>query len=294
MTQSRTVGIMVDNKEIERNLVQMADSIRNANYKMLEANHIQPNEDGEYIDAEGDNLLMSEEDVLSVLRDAIDNHLVAAIPGSKNHNPQDFQYYLLDSFPNVAEQIQSNPAVANYLSALFASTCGTLSSTLGPAIQDIVQCNQNVESIDVFNLGANNSYYVLKGEQDTTDNNPEHTNPKLSNEDRQNKTKAELIMELGPERYAQYERDQTAVKIAERLNEQPIDNRSWAQKVGDAAEEQLKQKGNVVRSRYYSSSVDDGTPNKQFSHDFTIHYVNGSTNQKETVVLHEPLLFPNT
>lgn len=308
MSQVRKIGVMVDSKDIQHNLGQMSDTIRNANYKMLEAKNIKPNEDGEYLDEEGDNLLMSEEDVTALLQDAMDNYLVASVPGSKNHNPQEFQYYLMDSFPNVAEQLQSNPAANTYISALFASTCGMLAAKLTPAIQDIVASDQMVGSIEVFNTGPHNSFYILQGEVEEVVEGKDFEVVRLSKEERQAEFKAGLLQELGPEGYAQYQRDQEAIKLAERYKEED----DAFGRYGDALAKAFREDADAgypslknslrlnplqrVTTRYYSSSIHDPEAGikTEPTLDLIHHRVDISDTSNKLANLNEPLLFPDT
>lgn len=308
MPQKRNIGVMIDNKSIEHSLGQMSDSIRNANFKMLEAKNIQPNEDGEYIDEEGENLLMSEEDVKSILRDAMDSYLCASVPGSKNHNPQEFQYYLWDSFPNVAEYIQANPSVTNFLSSLFAVTCGELSATLTPAIRDIVSNNQSVGSIDVFNIGPQNSFYVLTGEDEETVEGKDFEVVRLTKEERQAQFKAGLLEELGPEGYAHYQRGQEALKLAERRNEDDIAFGKYGEALAkafredaDAGYPSLKNSLKLhplrgMTTRYYSSSFHDPDAGirTEPTLDLIHHIVDISNVPNKPANPNEPLLFPDS
>lgn len=63
MNDSRKVGVMIDSGPIQSNLTHMCDAIRNANYKVLDQQGMKPNEEGEYLDKEGENLLMDEDAV---------------------------------------------------------------------------------------------------------------------------------------------------------------------------------------------------------------------------------------
>lgn len=206
MSEPRKIGIMVDSKAIEANMTSMTDVIRNANYKTLEKQKVQPNEDGEYLDAEGENLLMEEGVVKALLRDALDSYLVAALPGKNKGDPKEFQYYLLDSFPNVAEHVQSDDRINSYLGSLFANTCGLMASTLTPALQDIAAHGQTLEHIETFSIGRSNNYYVLIGEESDQplDDNPDHAVIRMTKEERLEHTREQLKLELGPEGYAKH------------------------------------------------------------------------------------------
>lgn len=259
MSQPRKVGVMIDNKDIEANLNYMSDVIRNANYKTLVAGEVKPNDEGDYLDENGENLLMSEEIVKSLLKDALDSYLVAALPGGKQHSPQEFNYYLMDSFPNVSNYIQANPEINTYVSALFAMTCSMMASTLSPALQDIVAHGQVLENIETFNIGPANSYYILIGEEadQELDNNPDHNLIKLSKEERAIRHKAELIEELGQEGYEKHIRKQQQ----ERDNQAFTD---YTKRVGEVLDEEIKSGG--IR-RYYSESMIDSETGKEIKLD---------------------------
>lgn len=203
MNDSRKVGVMIDSGPIQSNLTHMCDAIRNANYKVLDQQGMQPNEEGEYLDKEGENLLMDEDAVKVLLQDAIDSYLVATLPGKNKADPNEFTYYLWDSFPNVAEYIQAEPRISSYVSALFAKTCGMLVNSLTPAINDIQSHGQNLEHIETFLQGPNTSYYILVGEDAIAeeDTSPEHQIPRMSKQERAEQTKIALIKELGVEGY---------------------------------------------------------------------------------------------
>lgn len=219
MNDSRKVGIMVDSGSIESNITHMSDAIRNANFKVLDAQGIKPNEDGEYIDEEGDNLLMEEGAVKALLQDAIDSYLVASLPGRNKADPNEFTYYLWDSFPNVAEYIQAEPRISSYVSSLFANTCGMLINSLAPAIQDITEHGQILESIETFHQGPSTSYYLLVGEsaEQELDDDPDHTVVRLSPEQRREREKIDLIKELGVEGYEKHLRKQQQLFTEEKL-----------------------------------------------------------------------------
>lgn len=217
MAKPRNVGIMVDSRDIELNLTRMIDTLRNANYKTLAANGVLPNEDGEYVDDDGDNLLMEEGVVKALLQDAIDSYLVATLPGKNKTDPSEFNYYLWDSFPNVAEYIQKEPQINSYVSSLFAATCGLLVNSLTPALNDLRDAGQNLEHIETFSQGPSTSYYILVGEDvnQELDINPDHHIEPLTKAERQERAKIELIKELGPDKYQDYIRKQEELKCNE-------------------------------------------------------------------------------
>lgn len=219
MNDSRKVGIMVDSGSIESNITHMSDVIRNANFKVLDAQGIKPNEDGEYVDEEGDNLLMEEGVVKALLQDAIDSYLVASLPGRNKADPNEFTYYLWDSFPNVAEHIQAEPRISSYVSSLFANTCGMLINSLAPAIQDITEHGQVLESIETFHHGPSTSYYLLVGEdaEQELDDDPDHAVIRLSPEERREREKVDLIKELGVEGYEKHIHKQQQLLNDEKL-----------------------------------------------------------------------------
>lgn len=217
MNTERKVGIMVDSGAIESNITHMTDAIRNANFKVVEASGLSPNEDGEYIDAEGDNLIMEEGVVKALLQDAVDSYLVASLPGRNKTDPQEFTYYLWDSFPNVAEFIQKDARVSTYVSSLFASTCGVLAGSLSPALQDIADHGQTLGHIETFHQGPSTSYYLLTGESpDNVDLDPVHNETvKLTPEERREQTKIGLIKELGVVGYEAHIKKEQDLKGAE-------------------------------------------------------------------------------
>ncbi|ARV76695.1 hypothetical protein PHABIO_64 [Pseudomonas phage Phabio] len=219
MSDSRKVGIMVDSKNIESNITHMSDAIRNANFKVLEAQGVKENDDGEYLDAEGENLLMEEGVVKALLQDAIDSYLVASLPGRDKGDPNEFSYYLWDSFPNVAEYIQAEPRISSYVSSLFANTCGMLINSLAPALQDIAAHGQSLSEIETFHQGPSTSYYLLVGEEadQVLDDDPDHILLRMSPEQRREQTKINLIKELGVEGYDNYIRKQQQLRDQENL-----------------------------------------------------------------------------
>lgn len=218
MTNPRKVGIMVDSSAIESNLTHMTDALRNANYKVLDASGVKPNEDGEYIDKDGDNLLMEEGVVKALLQDALDSYIVATLPGRNKTDPNEFTYYLWDSFPNIAEYIQAEPRISSYVSTLFANTCGLMIGALAPAIQDITAHGQSLESIETFQHDTGTNYYVLVGEDDpAVDTDPDHNYQKMSAAERQERKKIDLIRELGVEGYEAHIRKEQQVRDNENL-----------------------------------------------------------------------------
>lgn len=224
MSTERKVGIMIDSGAIESNLTHMTDAIRNANYKAVVASGLQQNADGEYVDADGDNLIMEEGVVKALLQDAVDSYLVAALPGRNKADPQEFSYYLWDSFPNVAEYIQKEPRISTYVSALFANTCGLLANSLLPAIKDITDHGQTLGHIETFCQGPSTSYYLLIGEDpEVVDTDESHTEAelrrKLPIEERRERDKIELIKELGIEGYEKFVKKQSDLKDDEKFTD---------------------------------------------------------------------------
>lgn len=202
MNNERKVGIMVDNTAIELNITRMTDSLRNANYQAVVASGIKENDEGDYLDEDGDNLIMEEGVVKALLHDALDSYIVATLPGKNKTDPNEFTYYLWDSFPNIAEYVANNATIGSYVSALFASTCGILAASLSPAISDITESGLYLADIETFHQDQKVSYYLLTGEpQDQEDTDPMHETSKMSTAERRERVKIDLIKELGVEGY---------------------------------------------------------------------------------------------
>lgn len=164
MIKPRRIGMMINHHEVEHILTAMADVIRNAAYKVASVrwpvgHHLRH----EYFEEDGTLKMFDDLSVKSLLKDAMDHYLeFHAI--SRSGTNADFNYYLGDSFGLVANHINSDPALISFLTAQFAMACGTLASSLAPAINDLAQVGQGIEKIESFVMNADESYYLVYGE----------------------------------------------------------------------------------------------------------------------------------
>lgn len=166
--QPRAIGMMINHREIDHLLQQMADVIRNAAYKVCgEKFPVGHERRLEWFDEAGTLLAMDETSVKDLLKDAIDHYLMFHAV-ARSGNPSDFSYYLNDSFQMIVEHVNTNPHIGSFLSACFASACGILASTLAPAIEDLSSSGHGVDRVESFTLNTEESYYLVVGEDQET------------------------------------------------------------------------------------------------------------------------------
>lgn len=175
MTQSSNIGMLVNHAEIDHLLTSMSDSLRNAAYKV--ANEIAPKGSekySEFFDDVGTLIGYDEDTNKAMLRDCLD-HYVQYANSFGSAERMDFNYYLETNFQMVLPYITSRPEVMSYLTSLFATACGILSSVLHPVIEDIYARGQLIDKIESFVTGTDNTYYLVYGEDI---DNPETYDPK--------------------------------------------------------------------------------------------------------------------
>lgn len=160
----RAIGMTISHREIEHTLQQMADVIRNAAYKVANERYPVGHEKrSTYFDIDGTLMVMDETSIKALLKDAIE-HYIQFHAVARNTAASDFNYYLNDSFAMVADHIKNIPQVNSYLSASFASMCGTLAATLSPVIEDLSISGHTVDRVESFVLNTEESYYLVVGE----------------------------------------------------------------------------------------------------------------------------------
>lgn len=147
---SRTCGIMINSKTVDRQVQQMTDVIRN---KMLQT-HVPKDED---------DVVAEEDSVIVLVNECVNKHVEYILSGPPKEN-LGFGHYVKEYFPSVDEAITNDPTTMNYLEAKFAETTGILGTALAPAIEDLSFNGCAIDSIEGFAVGQDNCYYVLVGD----------------------------------------------------------------------------------------------------------------------------------
>lgn len=162
--QPRAIGMTISHHEIEHTLQQMADVLRNAAYKVANERYPDGHEKRkDFFDEVGTLMVMDETSIKALLKDAIE-HYIQFHAVARSTSASDFNYYLNDSFSMVADHINCTPHILSYLSASFASMCGTLAATLSPVIEDLSMSGHTVDRVESFTLNTEESYYLVVGE----------------------------------------------------------------------------------------------------------------------------------
>lgn len=162
--QPRAVGMTVCHSEIEHTLQAMADVLRNAAYTVAKERYpVGHSKHAEFFDEVGTLQVMDEISIKALLKDAIEHYLQFHAV-ARNCNPNEFVYYLNDSFEMVSEHINKHPEILSYLSATFASMCGTLAATLSPVIEDLTKTGHGIDRVESYVLNKKESYYLVVGE----------------------------------------------------------------------------------------------------------------------------------
>lgn len=165
--------MLIHHGELDHILTSMSDSLRNAAYKV--ATEIAPKGSqkyDEYFDEDGTLRGYDVDTNKSLLRDCLDHYVQFA---NCTTDRTDFNYYLETNFQLVQNYVNQRPEVISYLTSLFATACGVLSSMLQPVIENIYSTGQMVDKIESFVTGPENTYYLVYGEDI---DNPETYDPK--------------------------------------------------------------------------------------------------------------------
>lgn len=175
MSNSSNIGMMINHIEVNHLIVSLSDALRNTAYKV--ANQIAPKGSSkhlEFFDEDG-TLIGYDTDTNTILiRDCLDHYLQYA-NAYGDLERSDFAYYLQTNFEMIAAHVLGDQQLLAYMTALFSSACGILSSVLEPVMQDIYNRGQMIEKIESFVTGPENTYYLIYG--DDIDN-PETYDPK--------------------------------------------------------------------------------------------------------------------
>lgn len=164
MSQPQVIGMMLDHREIDHLLTNISDSLRNAAYKVATERYPKGSaKHHDFFDEDGTLIGYDEDSNKALLKDALD-HYVQFSNEHGQHLQSDFNYYLGDSFQLVEEHINKDPQLMSYLTAQFASACGTLAGALQPVVQDLGNHGQTIDKIESFTIDREKSYYVVFGE----------------------------------------------------------------------------------------------------------------------------------
>ncbi|ABY62912.1 hypothetical protein ST201phi2-1p079 [Pseudomonas phage 201phi2-1] len=162
MSNTRNIGMLIHHGELDHILTSMSDSLRNAAYKV--ATEIAPKGSqkyDEYFDEDGTLRGYDVDTNKALLRDCLDHYVQFA---NCTTDRTDFNYYLETNFQLVQNYVNQRPEVISYLTSLFATACGILSSVLQPVIENIYSTGQMVDKIESFVTGPENTYYLVYGE----------------------------------------------------------------------------------------------------------------------------------
>lgn len=175
MSNPANIGMLVNSQEINHLITAMSDSLRNAAYKV--ANEMAPQGSPryhEFFDENGTLIGYDQDTNKALLHDCLD-HYVQYSNAYGSMERTDFNYYLESNFEMVRGYVNQNPQVLSYLTSLFATACGILSSVLQPAMEDIYSRGQMIDKIESFVASPENTYYLVYGEDI---DNPETYDPK--------------------------------------------------------------------------------------------------------------------
>lgn len=168
MSQPRTVGMLINHRDIDHILTSMSDTLRNAAYKVAKDRGYD-----EMFDETGTLIGYDEDSNKALLKDCLDHYVqYCNVYGSAERT--DFNYYLADSFDLVAEYCTQDDRIISYLTSLFSQACGILANVLQPAMADIHACGQLVDKIESYATSFENTFYLVYGEDI---DNPESYDP---------------------------------------------------------------------------------------------------------------------